>query len=105
MLSAPLLPSLPDSLWLGVIALDSVLSMGQIELNRTNLDCLKENCILTLKLLICIKMDLALIYQTNSHSPDLWNQSLIFRYSLISYSGHSFLDDSYSSAKDSVRLF
>ena len=28
-----LLPSLPVSLWLGVVALDRVLSMGQIELN------------------------------------------------------------------------
>ena len=29
----PLLPSLPGPLWLGVVASDRVLSMGQIELN------------------------------------------------------------------------
>ena len=33
MRSTPSLPSLPDPLWLGVVALDRVLSMGQIELN------------------------------------------------------------------------
>ena len=33
MRSTPLLPSLPGPLWPGVIALDRVLSMGQIELN------------------------------------------------------------------------
>ena len=32
-LSTPLLPSLPGSLWSGVVASDRVLSMGQIELN------------------------------------------------------------------------
>ena len=33
MQSTPSLPSLPDSLWLEMVALDRVLSMGQIELN------------------------------------------------------------------------
>ena len=33
MQSIPSLPSLPGSLWPGVVALDKVLSMGQIELN------------------------------------------------------------------------
>ena len=33
MQSTPLLPSLPDPLWSGVIAPDRVLSMGKIELN------------------------------------------------------------------------
>ena len=33
MWSTPSLPSLPGPLWLGVIAPDKVLSMGQIELN------------------------------------------------------------------------
>ena len=33
MRSNPLLPSLPGLLWLGVLALDRVLSMGQVELN------------------------------------------------------------------------
>ena len=31
--STPSLPSLPDPLWLGVVALDRVLSMGPIKLN------------------------------------------------------------------------
>ena len=31
--STPLLPSLPGSFWLGVVASDRVLYMGQIELN------------------------------------------------------------------------
>ena len=31
--STPTLLSLPDSLWLGVVSSDRVLSMGQIELN------------------------------------------------------------------------
>ena len=34
MRSTPLLPSLPGLLWLGVVAPDRVLSMGQIKLNR-----------------------------------------------------------------------
>ena len=33
MRSSPLLPSLPGSLWFGVVASDSALSMDQIELN------------------------------------------------------------------------
>ena len=33
MKSAPLLPSLPGPLWLGVVSLDRVLSIGQTELN------------------------------------------------------------------------
>ena len=33
MRSTPSLPSLPGPLWLGVVAPDRVLSMGQIELN------------------------------------------------------------------------
>ena len=33
MWSAPLWPSLPGSLWPGVVAPDRVLSMGQIEVN------------------------------------------------------------------------
>ena len=33
MQSIPLLPSLPGSLWPGVVAPDRFLSMGQIELN------------------------------------------------------------------------
>ena len=33
MRNTPSLPSLPDPLWLGVVALDRVLSMGQIELS------------------------------------------------------------------------
>ena len=33
MQSTPSLPSLPDPFWLGVVASDSVLFMGQIELN------------------------------------------------------------------------
>ena len=33
MRSTPLLPLLPGPLWPGVVALDRVLSMGQIELN------------------------------------------------------------------------
>ena len=33
MRNTPLLPSLPGSLWLGVVAPDRVLSMGQIVLN------------------------------------------------------------------------
>ena len=33
MQSTPLLPSLSGPLWLGVVALDRALSMGQIELN------------------------------------------------------------------------
>ena len=31
--STPLLPSLPGPLWFGMVALDKVLSMGQIELD------------------------------------------------------------------------
>ena len=34
MRSTPLLPTLPGPLWPEVVALDRVLSMGQIELNR-----------------------------------------------------------------------
>ena len=65
MRSSPLLPSLPDLLWIGLVAPDRVLSMGQIELNcvpilnwiarnrtvltcklrtYTKLNCLKWNC-------------------------------------------------------------
>ena len=33
MLNTPLLPSLPGTLWLGVVVPDRVLSLGQIELN------------------------------------------------------------------------
>ena len=33
MCSTSLLPSLPDPLWFRVVALDRILSMGQIELN------------------------------------------------------------------------
>ena len=61
----PSLPSLPGSLWPGVIAPDRVLSMGQIELNCVGWD----EIVLTFKLrtyaklnclFIYIKMDLAL---------------------------------------------
>ncbi len=43
MQSTPLLPSLPGPLWPGVLALDRVLSMGQIELKCTyaKMNCLK----------------------------------------------------------------
>ena len=42
--STPLLPSLPRSLWSGVIALERVLFMGQIELNYViMLNCLDWN--------------------------------------------------------------
>ena len=43
MQSTLLLPLLPGSLWPGVVALDRVLSMGQIELNcvYAKLNCLK----------------------------------------------------------------
>ena len=34
MQSTPLLPSLPGPLWPGVVELDKVISMGQIELKR-----------------------------------------------------------------------
>ena len=45
MWSTPSLPLLPGPLCLGVVALDSVLSIGQIELyNYTKLNCLKLNC-------------------------------------------------------------
>ena len=33
MRSIPLFPSLSGSLWLGVVALDRILSIGQLELN------------------------------------------------------------------------
>ena len=54
----PSLPSLPDRLWLGAVAPDRVLSVGQTELNRgfesllffalklriyAKLNCLKQN--------------------------------------------------------------
>ena len=43
MWSTSSLPSLPDPLWLGVVAADRILSMRQIELNGTyvKLNCLK----------------------------------------------------------------
>ena len=43
MQSTPLLPSLQGSLWSGVVALDKVLSIDQIELNcnYAKLNCLK----------------------------------------------------------------
>ena len=43
MQSSPLLPSLPGSIWPGMVAPDRVLSIGQIELNCTyaKLNCLK----------------------------------------------------------------
>ena len=39
---SPLLPSLPVSLWPGVVAPDRVLSIGQIELNSNQA---KHNCL------------------------------------------------------------
>ena len=33
MLSTPLFPLLPDPLWSGVVSLDTVLSVGKIDLN------------------------------------------------------------------------
>ena len=42
MQSTPSLPSLPDPLWLGAVAPDRVLSMGQIELcTYVKMNCLK----------------------------------------------------------------
>ena len=55
MRSTSLLPSLPGPLWPGVIALDRVLRMGQIELNYVlmlNGLVLTFNCVLTKTILI-----------------------------------------------------
>ena len=47
MRSTPSLPSLPDSLWHGVVGPDRILSMGLIELNRgfESLLFLHLNCV------------------------------------------------------------
>ena len=76
MRSTPLLPSLPGSLWPGVVAPDRVLSMDRMELNgvlmlywivlnrhltvykQKNYSCYTE--LFEIELFLCIKMDLAL---------------------------------------------
>ena len=81
MQSTPSLPSLPGPLWPGVVALDRVLSMSQIELNCV----LMLNWIVWNGTFICLKTDLALNNlqrlichktQTNKHSWSEWTWEL-----------------------------
>ena len=64
MLSTPLLPSLPGSLWPGVVAPDKILSMGQTELN----------CLLIIIIIIII----ILSYRQHSYSWPSRHFSLSF---------------------------
>ena len=42
------MPSLPAPLWPGVVVLERILSMGQIELLEINTECKKMTCLIEL---------------------------------------------------------